>query len=228
VPEDVDFDFGPDPARPGLTDQLDTVPSHRTTILWTTLAVLAVIVLSAGVVVRLEHRPAHRAAAPTNTVTRTAPIPALQQQLADIADDPAPLTDNDRTPASFLNCPTPPGGRSPLTVQLAVVHVAFPGFGPAEGSQALDADQRLCATTIRAKDTQGDVLVALITAPPNPAMPESDVASSNAGPGFQLFLGTDYVSDSGFRVQIGLFVVRTGTFLTQQVEALATDVQLTW
>ena len=236
MPDDVDFDFGPDPARrgkadtaqSGSADQLDTGPGHRAAILWAVLSVLAVIGLAVGLVVHLEHRPARRVAPPSSAVTRPATVPALQQQLADIATDPAPLIDNDRTPASFLNCPAPPGGRSPLTIQLALVHVAFPGFGPAEGSQALDADQRLCATTIRAKDTQGDVLVALITAPPNPATPESDLASSNAGPGFQLFLGTDYVSDTGFRVQVGLFAVQAGTFLSQQVEALATDVQLTW
>ena len=237
MPTDIEFDFG-DPSAPDNPDDaleddrsgqwLGRIPQWA----WIGLAVLVVLTVLIVDVGRSNPNPKSIATpSPSPSLVLpsvTLPVPSLQEELEAAALDSTPLTNVIRSTAEVYSCPAPRQNKLPMDAQLDAIHRAYPAFGQFETGTTLDASAGLCSVNLRARGADGSILIIRVAAPPNQSMPlvvREDVAVVGAYP---TFTGVDYVSDLGFRVQVGILGTGRETYSADGVQQLAEDEALTW
>ncbi len=223
MPSVLEFDFRGDQGGPEDGDQLGG-RSPRRVPAWAWI-VAGVLVLVVAVGVQVGRRDS----------ARPVPIAAadLQDQLRSVAVGPS-SSGGVIKPGSF-GCPQIRTGFPPTSTQLGAIESAFPSFGTVDSTPVIDGSSGLCSIAFRALDATGAILVVVVTAPPNPPSPS---AAASAVPavlvqpgrgGFSSFLGDEYTSPGGFRIQVGAFTAAGRSAVSaQQVTSLIRNPALTW
>jgi hypothetical protein len=236
MPTDIEFDFG-DPSAPDADEALEDDRSGqwlRRIPQWAWIGLAALVVLTVLIVDVGRSNPNPKSiATPTFTPTTTLPsvvlpVPSLQEELEAAALDSDPLTNVIRSTAEVFSCPAPRQNKLPIDAQLDAIHRAYPAFGKFESGTTLDASAGLCSVNLRARGADGSILIIRIAAPPNEMMPMVVKEDAHVVGAYPTFSGVDYVSDLGFRVQVGILGTGREAYSTDGVQQLAQDEALTW
>jgi hypothetical protein len=237
MPADIEFDFG-DPAAPGRVEEEPLEDERAGRWLgrmpqWAWIVAAAVVVGVALVVDLSRGSPSRPIATPSSTASTplpsvTLPVPSLHQELEAAALDTDPMTNVIRSTPAVYACPAPRQNKLPLAAEFDAIHRAYPAFGRFESGTTLDASAGLCSVNLRARSSDGSILIVRIQAPPNQMMPIVVVEDGSVTGAYPTFTAVDYVSDLGFRVQAGILGTAREPFSSEGIEQLAEDEALLW
>lgn len=226
---DIEFEFGHPNVDGNPPDALDAGRKLRRMppTGWVALGI-AILVLVVGVDLARGH---HKPAATTSPVVAT-PTPSASPT-GDLLSQLTPLAFGALAPAELrstsFGCPKELVAFPPTPNQLAALARAFPAFAQVQSRPVIDGSNGLCAIELRSSDDVGDVLIVIVTAPPNPQRPVTSQQQDEVPLQTDYFRGTDYTSSAGFHVQVGLFSLADPAPTTpDQLTQLAMDAGLTW